>query len=454
MLRARKLRVLPLAPVLAFLCLPALASAGDVAAKLKNGSLFITSGAATDDLTVQMIDAGTGLVRVTPGAGTTVNGAATPQDFAPVTKDVRVELGAGDDHVTVIGLFPHDIRLHGGDGYQAFEVKNASAARDIVIEDSGLWRDVNFDHVGAGRDLVIRVGEQGPLNGSIDLFNLNVQRKLSITTGTVRGTIFLFMSEIGGAATVRAAGGAQLDFEMCLLHAGLSTSFRGTTIQSLKRTTVAGATTLSARDGATGSFAIDTVTFDGPFKLKSSTLGGNTTMASATVNSDFAFDVRGPGIWNGVVTSCTFMNDVRGRGGRGIDGMTIAGSFLGGQTDMRLGAGDDVLALVNTTANDVRADLGAGNDLFSAGGTTSFSILRARTGSGSDSIGIGGLSVAGDAEVAAGSGANDIEIKTSAIGGALDVSAGKDHDVIDLTGTTATGGIHVHTGGGNDTELP
>ena len=153
-----RMRTGMVAAAVAALVSPGLAlAAGDVAAVVKKGSLVLTGDADGNEITIDQAGLGAGELRVTPGLGTTLNGAAAPAVFPGVTGGITAKLGdgnndlvldgvnlAGDvaialgdqgDTVMLGGTFGGDATLTFGDGKNSLSFADASSiAGDLKIK--------------------------------------------------------------------------------------------------------------------------------------------------------------------------------------------------------------------------------------------------------------------------------------------------------------------------------
>ncbi len=428
------------------------ALAGDVTAKLKNGSLIITGGNSGDVITVTVTDAGPATIQVAPGAGTSVNGQGNPAVLTPVTQDVRIDLGAGDDSLEVHGTFPRDLRVELGAGYDALTVDTATISRDCTIDFGELWAVSSLGQVEVLGDLSVRFGDQGPMFTAFDLFDCHVVGKTVMISGpSVASHSFLqcfFDSEV----RFRQTGGAtRVLLKDSTVNGALSVRSIGGAAVSVVDAALNGDIRLKNSGGARCVLDVFSSEIDGNVALRASAGEVILTLTEFISTGGARVDVRGNASASLSMVMAFFETNVVVRAGSGADSFGLLNSTVLGDVTADVGDGDDQVALGVVECNRVRVRTGAGNDSCSGTAASHFASFRAEASDGSDVISIQDATIDGDAVLSLAGGSNWAVAKNAAVGGDLRITAGNEHDVIDLTGTTVTGTKKVKTGGGNDT---
>jgi hypothetical protein len=79
---------------------------GNVLASVSHGSLHIRGDAAGDAIVVDQVGLNADQVRIAPANGTVVNNQASPIILSGITRGVFIQMGKGDDSLTLAGPQP------------------------------------------------------------------------------------------------------------------------------------------------------------------------------------------------------------------------------------------------------------------------------------------------------------------------------------------------------------
>jgi hypothetical protein len=184
--------------------------AGNVTTAVRSYALLITGDGAGDKIEVDQD--GPGRYLITGQGGTTVDGK--PSEVVAAQKDLRIDLGGGQDEATLDGVTVsrdaliancHTVDLSG----------TCTIGRDLTITtgDGSVANVVSIDGTNGGtttvgRDLTVTTGD-GTVNG-VGIFSTTVGRDLTATTGdgTAGGNgVQITSTEVGRDLTVTTVDG-------------------------------------------------------------------------------------------------------------------------------------------------------------------------------------------------------------------------------------------------------
>jgi Ca2+-binding RTX toxin-like protein len=121
--------------------------AGNVTAVLQKGNLIVTGDAANNGITITQLENGSFEVA---GDGTTaINGQSlgTPAVFTGVTKNVKVDMKAGNDNVSLSDvIIPQNLVVDGGKGNDTIALTDVDVRYNAVLQG------------GAGNDSITATG--------------------------------------------------------------------------------------------------------------------------------------------------------------------------------------------------------------------------------------------------------------------------------------------------------
>jgi hypothetical protein len=385
---SRALTVLAAATLLA-----APLSAQDVSAKLKGGTLVLTGQAGPEDIELAnftLADAGGQAIQVSHGAGTTINGSTLDVAFENV-KAIKLDMGAGDDHV-----FLHDITLdghvtlRGGGGTDTITIMSASLGSTKIVQGEGVLL--------------------------ADISGAAFSKKLSITGGTGDDDVSFLLVDIVGNLSLRLGEGSDS--------------------LNLSDVSVTGNTKLDLSFDDNG-FTSDTSDFGKDLIVT----GGPGTETLDIVDVTVGKDLRclldiGPNVvrLGTLLKDSVLHGDVLVKTGNDDDAIHLeppSGSVtIEGQLKLQLGPGENSL----TTSGAVQ--LGA---------------LQLSGGNDKDTVSLGGTTILDDVQLGLGGGDNVATLDDTAVQGDLEVSAGSGDDTLTLAGTTVVSGkTKVKLGGGTN----
>jgi hypothetical protein len=422
--------------------------AGDVAAVMQNGSLYLTeaAGQAGRDNGVLISELANGMIRIQgtspSGAASLVNGAAY-QDFS-VKGSLFVNFGAGNDKVEFSAIGPaiqlQSVNLNLGlptvgagvsdkdtVSLQNFQTTaglsiSTGADDDHVYVSGGIVgnyqsSDQLWIRTGAGADYVSIQGTD--IRGQLFVQTFDALSENDIDTLYLDKNVI-----VHGDATLLTGGGADQVF----------LGVNGT--QSQYALDVTGSLSLDTGDGA------DQVTVYNAF------IGwglNSTTVIQTGAGADHV-DIDGPNTWLTSLNLLTYsqLSEVD------ADVVSIRSVILGGSAWVRTGGGDDQFTsspsdpskpnLGVTCTGTLWVDTGAGNDTV-AMSAVCISInasdkLSIRTGAGADTVTLSHCMEAGSLL--------NVEIVT------YDSLAETDADRVTITGVYVGKSLNIWLGGGND----
>ncbi|MEO6029772.1 MAG: hypothetical protein ABIR79_23130 [Candidatus Binatia bacterium] len=373
------------------------AFANDVVVQVKNGGLVIKGDDDANTLQVDQNGLGEDSVRITPGGGTTVNGAGGAQVFPGLAgKGAKILLGDGADVIALASLtLSGKVVIKGATGSDRITLSDATF-RDPVTIDAGTGDNaVLVCSATFQRDVVVKLGKG--TNGSVAQVTCGTG-----STSTVDASAVVFGDDaFGGNVTVKGAAAGHILGYNDSTTAG-SIAIKNVALVGVCYNTIGGALNVKLVDPPFFSGGID--------------CGTGSFTASAAGNAALA----------------------------------MAGTTVGGPFTIKTGAGDDSVVLVGTPIGGaLTASLGAGNNFLFFFAVQAAS-LKAKAGADADDLISEDVTIAGDGSVKYGNGPNTIDFKTSVFGGDLTVKTGKNGDVIHASGATAGGSKSIDSGKGND----
>jgi hypothetical protein len=353
--------------VIALSCLIVSARADDMKAAVSAGVLTIKDSPSDDTLKIDQV----GLLdptafRLTPSAGTTVNGSASAQILAGVTKDVRLMHAGGVDEILIDhATMPRDL-LAKVANQSTFELicEGAIIGRDVKVDckaDLFAFNAANNDGAVVKRDVKI----SAPLTTASFGFlgQLRVLRNLSWKGSPGDDGIGIAdIALIGGAVQLDLGGGNDTVGTTVNTHCGKTFKVKGKS--GTKQITFGG-----VHEGAvaldlgasTATVTVGAVAIQGAFQCKVGS-GGQ-------LDADFVGATIGQGV------------DIQSKGT--TDTVLFDQAEIGGDARFKLGPGTNIVQISNVST--------VGGDLFYFGS------------SASDDLGFSGSTVFGDAVIQLGS---------------------------------------------------
>ncbi len=375
------------------------AAAGDVIVTAKSGKLSLKGSIDADVVTITepTVDE----VQVTPGAATTVNGAAVPALFA-VTAGVTADLGAGDDALTFQSIdVAGGMKIKLGDGFDRFTFTGSQVREGLTLDLGSGAASVSVCDVAVAKNLTIKGGVAGPglaEAGCVGVTNSDVsaQDGFAIALGDFAGAGNLGVKlKTGSATVILANSGAQ--------GKGTFTFGDGTTL-------------LGLCDAGIGK-----------------NLG--VTMKKGAVNGFLECEI-------GELT--TNVNIPHG--------VIVAGADIDGSFTLKTGPDSDGLALIDSSiGGKLKASLSNGLNLVSILGALVGTSLDVKGGKDADLFTAGTLTVGDDLKLGYGDGGNLITLGDSTVGGDLTIKTGADDDFITTNQATIGGKTTIKPGGGTNT---
>ncbi len=319
--------------------------AGDVTGAVAGGTLTLTAGATDESITIDQVGvANAKEFRVSPGAGTTVNGGATPVIFQNVKKDIVVDLGDGMNSVAVDTIkTPRDLIVKAG----------AGGSTSAAIAKSTIGDDLTVTTLGAAT--------------TCSASTTSVKGDVKFTGGPAIDVLSLLIpTRVGGDVIFRGNAGAdQLNLRSCFVKGKIDTDggLDDDTV-SIQTSTCNGALNLADPSG-TNNYSIVLSDIGGAMKA---TLGSGTdnlfpneSLFEGPVNVDLG---AGTNAFNMFLTHV--LGSVKVKGGSGADHFQTGDTcFIGGNASIALGDGMNSLSMEDSVvAGAVKVTGGSGDDSF------------------------------------------------------------------------------------------
>ena len=338
--------------------------AGNVLAKVSNGSLYITGDSAYNEISISQSRVGE--LTIAGQAGTKINGSTRAIKLGGVTADVRATMGAGDDRIRLTGsslTIGDDLLIYGGTGNNTVEALAALRVSDdlSIVNGTGVDMTVITGRLQTGGDVSIR-------NGNGQSFTVLNPRSSSVNT-------------IGGSLSI--SDGSE-DHYNTVIDTNV---FRNVTFHSSSSTR--GVTNIfNAEDSRSRLSVGGSVSFSTDTKGRVSNLLHNTDV---TGNVSFTTSNIGPA--NHTLGSTSAYGVAR----------------IGGRVSISSEHGDTTVAL---------GDL----DSEARGGLTIGRELRVQTGDGRDTVHVGSVQVARSTAVATGANVDRVLVDDSRFLGAVSIA--------------------------------
>jgi hypothetical protein len=373
------------------------ARANDVSAVLSGGTLKLKGDIDANNIALDAAALNADQIRVTP-TGTTINGTPGAAVFTGFTGGLQIDLGAGDDILTIDSVTIHGaLKLALGPGDDTVTLNSLTVDQGFAVDLGSGNNSLAVCSVTVTKALAIKVSAGTGVNRNA---------VCGSTTATVDGTALVIDSITAGGLSLKGSKTA----ETVVLNA----------------VTIDGKSTL-ALGGGSDSLAICSGTFDTSLGVK---LGGSTSFTAQA-----ACGVSTASGGNALVIDETDIGT----------NFTLKGS----------GEADNNLLKNSNVGDNSKIDLGQGtNGILVDGGLTGES-LTIKSGKGIDTVTVNNAGIGESLTVSAGAGSNAITVSgTTNIGKNLTVKTGNDNDTIDTTGAVVSGKTKIQHGKGTDTITP
>ncbi len=431
----------------------AAASAGDVKAKVKSGSLLLDATGAVDGVGFAVVGLVGGDVKVVTLTGTTVNGIDTPAPFGAITQDVRIALGPGADVLTVSGTISRDVRVDAGDGLDTLMIQDAAVGRHLTVDTGRGFSGASVHTVTIGGDLRVRLGDQLAPTASAEIKFVSIGGKLALVTGDDPASITIDNVAAERRSSVKVGGGSS----NILFHAtqwtdDLSISTRGDSTVELTQNNFTEDLVVRGA-GARSAATLQLLQINGDLRVASRATQSFWTLNGGIDRGDVRVDLASKSLTDGVLQNTSIDGNVRVRTGRGADSVRISLATIDGNLDVGCGPAADAVSMNdNTIGARARIALGAGDDRLRADsiGTASFQRLAVDAGSGDDFVGSISAIIAGKATIDLGSGDNNSLFALASFDDDFKMTAGGGNDDVDLSAATFLAAKVVQLGGGTN----
>ncbi|MCY2929010.1 MAG: hypothetical protein NTV86_05855 [Planctomycetota bacterium] len=327
---------------------------GNVIGVVAAGTLTLTGDGGDNTFTVDQAGLSAQQFRLTPDGTTQINnsGLGVPVIFNVVNRDVKMNLGDGNDTVTFTSAaLPGNLVVNGGDGDNAVNLDASTVARRVKIT-NGVGNDI-FRLVNASRvdnSVAINNGDGDSatlLDNSIILWDLKVIAADGADTldivnvSLVNRYVRTFFDEGGSTTTVDNSGiTGRLFVAADPGGTDVVNVLNGSTLSKGANLYSAGSLVFTADDSrfddnvvARGDAGLTASLLNGSYFAFRLALSGGSTAASNiilnNITANGAFSIRTDG---------------------GSDTVTIDDSTFNKTASVRLGGGDDTLAIEQTGA--------------------------------------------------------------------------------------------------------
>src|SRR5687768_8505578 len=179
---------------------------GNVIARVIDGHLFIRGDARSN--VIQITEGLEGGLRLIGDDDTRINGKFAPLELTDIKKDIRVNLGLGNNDLRLVKIdAPRDLRITTGIGIDRIHLQSVNVGEDLRI------------HSGAGQDLInlldVTVDDETRIDSGVgsDLVtadNSEFLGRFRLDAGHGRDTIFLGDSTFADDKQVRGGPGDDL----------------------------------------------------------------------------------------------------------------------------------------------------------------------------------------------------------------------------------------------------
>lgn len=359
------------------------ALAQDATVKVKHGDVIVIGDAGGSVLTIDDAGLAAGQLRIAPAVGSTVNGSASALVVNGFTRDLRLVLRGGDDHVDLQGItIPRDLKCDGGTGADQLTGADVSVSRGLTITDTNGDSVIDFMSLVVAAAARIRTGAG---NDSIELQG-NVSGALKIDASAGDDQVALTAAQVGRTAKFDLGSGVNdLDIVSTLLktalrvRAGSAADSLGISIASIARRTSidlgGGGDTIDFADVSTAS---DVELSDvAKWTVTGASIGRSARCAAAASKPIETH-------WNALVVA----GDIRLVGGSKADVVTAdVNSEVDGGLRMELGSGDNSIDLIQIAVfGDLRIFTGDGDDTISLAGASVGGATKVKHGGGNDVV--------------------------------------------------------------------
>jgi len=253
--------------------------AGNVTASVTSGSLNVTGDNAANML--QMTEVSGNRWEITGLAGTKINGKSQVTT-GPVSQDVQVDLGGGNDNVTIQnGSVPHILNVFGDDGNNMTTLHNVKVGYGLGVygndgNDTVVASNVNVQAIGGIYYSVFALGDG---NNTVVANNLRA-RDMRVYTGSGMDSVTVTNSTLqsGSSLTLDTGDGRDAVSLSKVKTDTLSVDVGGGNMDSVTSVkSTAGTATFADTDGTNGIIAgvgnnFGSQTIDPNFKYRSGDL--------------------------------------------------------------------------------------------------------------------------------------------------------------------------------------
>ena len=387
--------------------------AGDVLAQIVGGSLVVTGDDAANAITITQQGLAAGEVQVTPAPGTTVNGGADPVVLQTLRPDVRIDLGLGDDTITVTQVNLGKLLLNIGNDNDAVALSSVNLTQlclaggygdfGLTLEDSVISGNASIISQGGNAAITFqgddsRVGGRfqvcgGTGDGTLSITGGQFQKDVRIAAGYGAATITLSGSTIAGKLDITTGTGADditlpgltvsgntkltlgngitdVSIDTCTLGGKLDIrSLADADVIDIANSTVVGNVKINAGHGDL-TMTADTATFKGNTAICGATGTHSVALSTCTLWGGLA--ITSGGTLDAALISTQVATQTQGKGGNMMV-RTTAGPATVTATDSQVGASfmlthlksDASLTLTNTTiAGNLQAKASGGRDML------------------------------------------------------------------------------------------
>ncbi len=393
------------------------------------------------------------------------NGTFATIQFEMPTHILAIDLGAGDDRLTVegleLGVLTAELMIFGNSGNDSINLRGLDTFSNVYSDDFQGDNSLVSQSCFISGNLHVADGDGsqtfylgGEVSGSIYVQSSSGDSSLRIGQGQfpglyaiVDGSVLIDQGGYGNDA-VQLSGIVQGDFYANMGHGNFTLNSLFSNVGSLYTRVESGTSTVFLGDLA---------------------VGGETNISCAEGDTDLQifFSQLSNGLYthNGLgfdkvrVQGSSVLNQAIFNNGNGGSSMLLQDDFR--PLEMPLvqvtnGFGSDVYDLQlgnreNAVVGTFVANNGRGNSTLNIQGGSPMNSVTTSAGNGIDVITLNGVTIAHDLIAFNSNGGSDVDVFDSYIGGNIDIDSGNRTDYVSIVESSVAGSTNVHTGRGRDT---
>jgi hypothetical protein len=371
------------------------ARADDVTAVIAGGTLKIKGDTDANNIALDQAALGANQIRVTG----TINGTVGPVVLSNFTGGIAVDLGAGDDILTLDSITSHGaVKLALGPGDDTVTLNAATVDEAIAVDLGGGNNALQVCGVTVDKGITMKVGAGTGIgrsatcgsttangNGSVLVIDgITVGTNLVLKGSKTAETVVLNEPTINGKSSLSLGGGSDaLSICEATMVKSLSVKLGG----GASFTAQAQCGTALASSNGGNALVIAASDIDDSFTLKGSAGPDSTVLKDTNVGLSSKVDL-GQGT-NGILIDGGLTGEsLTIKSGKGIDAVTVSNAGIGANLTVSAGAGNNVVVVSGTTniGKNLAVKTGNDNDTINTTGAVVQGTTKIQHGKGNDSI--------------------------------------------------------------------